>query len=302
MMADENVSASISITPYYGTEKPIASAATAVAPRTINFTLEPTMPTGVTPAEEVYEPLLEQYNAPDTGVVPTPFLAPISKKPVCMNIECTGIDPLKDRIICIACKDPAETDESFELFADPDERVLLKEYLQYMAANGYDQIVGWNNTFDQTFVLYKCMKYGYAAREAIDIEVVDMMDIMRKGGQKYAGTPQKSQRLNYVAKDILGRETPIEDVEALKLEGQKMDEAFYKIDAYHVVVTALLYRRWINANENSYSASGQTYIEGVGEKDRITNYKQCTNCLAGRQLQPEETGWACDVCGALNKA
>lgn len=301
-MADTQISGSISARAYYGTETPIIGAQTTTPQRLISFELIPTTTAIEGQTDEGLISEIMGYNAPETTVTETPRLRTITKRPVCMNLEATGIDPMSDRIICIACKNPLEDDESFEMFANKDERILLQEFLEYMAMSNYDQIIGWNNVFDQCFVLYKCMKYGFPAKEAIDIEVVDLMDIMRKGGQKYAANPQKSKRLNHVALDILGRETPIEDVEALKLEGDAMDEAFYRIDAYHIIVTALLYRRWINANETTFGSVGATFTKEIGEDNRVNDFVQCKTCRAGQYPFPGDKEYVCTVCGEINKA
>ena len=289
-MANEQLQAGISVRPYYGPETPIEGLDTPQPQRLISFDLVPTSEAAETPTTPEEIPGLDYFQTEQTSLDDVPVIVPTAYRAVIINIESTGIDPLTDRLICVGLKDPSDTSEEFELFANKDERIVLKELMQFISTQGYTHFVGWNISFDMHFILYKCMKYALPAREFFSLDWIDLMDIMRKGREKYSYTANKFKRLNDVAFDILGREAPMEDEEALKIVATGDDTPMHIIDGYHVIVNALLFRLYINTTENSYLSAASEFIPGVGEKNLVKEEVQCSSCRAGLSRRCLESG------------
>jgi len=300
-MTEQELSAGISVKPYYGTEKPIPGASTPITERVINFKLEPA--TITKPQERPPEtiPGYENFNAPKAEKLEIPSLPILKEKALIVDTETTGLDPGQDRLICIGAKSVESTDDAVEFFAEGGEKQIVMEFIQYFSSKGYNMIIGMNPSFDMAFILRKCMRYGIPAKELFNAHWFDLQDVLRKGKEEFVPSANKPTKLNTLLTQFFGTKEPMTDEEALKLVAKGDDTGFYKIVIYHTFGTWKLYRLYEHVVENSFSVSAPVFTPGVGDKNIVGTKLQCKTCLAERIVTPEEKGWICDICGTYNE-
>lgn len=129
--------------------------------------------------EEVIEKGVEIF-WPETGkYVPAPYVAPV-KKSMVLDMETTGALPWDSRIICIGVKDAALFDQPPTVFFDEDEKVMVEQFLAWFTAGGFDEIIGYNVSFDFRFIFSRCMFYQIQAPDFFAADLYDMMNVMKQ--------------------------------------------------------------------------------------------------------------------------
>lgn len=299
-MVEEKIQAGITVKPYYGSERPITGANSPVATKTINFILEPSSTQKEETDPYAIAPELENLLSPNTYDREIYNVPTLTTKPLVINIETSGLEFDQDRIVVIGVKDPTVLDTEVTLFDDDIEEDLIKRFMDFYVYGGYNELIGWNTDFDYTFIIHKLMKYRMYGKEFVNAKIFDLMVAFQKGTLDFVPTTNKTKRLNFTAKDILGAEAPIEDEDALKayVEGNK--EPMLLMDRYHVIVTTYLYALYQGVALNSYTVKSNDAFSNLSSDNPGYTTQTCSNCLANNEVPKGQTGYVCSICGYQN--
>ncbi len=101
-----------------------------------------------------------------------------------LDIETEGLEPWKDRLICIGCR-AVDGKKTFVFFED-DEKTTLEQFLAWFNRNGFNEVIGYNLSFDMRFLLAKCLKYEIPAPELFNALFTDVMDNVRAVRKMYS--------------------------------------------------------------------------------------------------------------------
>lgn len=108
----------------------------------------------------------------------------VSMKKCVLDIETEGLEPWKDKLICIGCRD---TDSPKTIvFFDENEEVLLKRFLAYYVRWGFQEVIGFNVSFDLRFLFAKCLRYKLPAPKLFNSFFTDVMDNVRAVKKMYS--------------------------------------------------------------------------------------------------------------------
>lgn len=110
---------------------------------------------------------------------------PPEVKPLLLNIETTGIKPWEARIISITIKDPTFPEEEPTVIMYEDEKEILNYFFSAFLADTYNQIIGYNVSFDYRFIITRAMFHHLSCKEFVDAELYDMMSVMKQIKQKF---------------------------------------------------------------------------------------------------------------------
>jgi len=101
-----------------------------------------------------------------------------------IDIETSGLEPWKDRLICIGARG---TDEPKTIvFFDDDEETLIKSFVSYYQQKGFGEVIGYNISFDLRFLFAKCLKYELPAPQLFNSFFTDVMDNVRAVKKMYS--------------------------------------------------------------------------------------------------------------------
>ena len=126
---------------------------------------------------------------------------------IIVDIETTGTDPLKDRIIAIGIR---KVNINVRAVDCRDEQDMLEQFWRIIHNENIQRIIGFNVDFDWTFIKLRSLKYGIKIRhfrkheERIDIRHILNSNRYAKGTlndyAKFFGIPYNS--------NISGKEIP----------------------------------------------------------------------------------------------
>ncbi len=101
-----------------------------------------------------------------------------------LDIETTGLEPWKDRIVCIGIRDVDEP--KTVVFLDEKEEALMKRFSAYCERKQFKEVIGYNISFDMRFLFVKCLKYELKAGGLFLSTFTDVMDNMRAVRKMYS--------------------------------------------------------------------------------------------------------------------
>lgn len=101
-----------------------------------------------------------------------------------LDIETEGLEPWKDRIICIGIKD-VDSGKTI-VFYNEDERQMLTDFIQHCKRRQYKEVVGYNLSFDLRFIFAKALKYGICGNGLFNAQFTDIMDNVRAVRRMYS--------------------------------------------------------------------------------------------------------------------
>jgi len=101
-----------------------------------------------------------------------------------IDVESEGLEPWKDRLICVGCRD---TDSpKTKVFFSEDEKDLVNEFISYYNRKGFNEVIGFNVSFDLRFIFAKCLKYRIPAPKLFNSHFVDVMDNVKSIRRMYS--------------------------------------------------------------------------------------------------------------------
>lgn len=184
------------------TKKPVAAAeGEIIKPKEEEKKIEvPMVPVAVPPAappaipaaltlEMIPEPFVTTKAPYTTG----PAAPVIPLNPLLIDIETTTAEPHLGRIMCIGYIDP-KTTQSDIIFND-DEEALVKQFIDFYTNSGYDQIVGYNVSFDIRYIFARCLRYQIPASIFLNSAYYDLMQIMKQVKMAFVFTMNKPHGL-----------------------------------------------------------------------------------------------------------
>jgi len=198
----------------------------------------------------VLEPLPEEsvYYPPEAPreaekVLPEIFkpVLPVKIKPVILDIETTGPFPWDSRIICISCIDPDDP-ENIVTFQDMDEKKMVEDFITWFKDKGFNEVVGFNVSFDTRFIFAKCLRYAIRCGEFVVAEYYDLMDVLRKVKREYVYTINKAGNMETWVEYLLGERKMLTFEEILKAWKEKRIEDIVEHNRKDV---KLLYQIWL---------------------------------------------------------
>jgi len=200
MAESENIA---KVTPYYGKEKPIAPT-NGRADRTIRVELSPEGDD----SDSYWPPPTEWH---DYGTY-----TPTDRNAVVLNVETTGLTPWDSRISDIALKIPGDPSLPVLHFIDADEETLMKEFLETWEKYRFNEIIGYNVSFDIRFLFAVALRYRLKWPLLIDVEIYDLMNTMEQVFSKYVYGNNKPGTLNEWGFYLFGEKPPMTQAEELK--------------------------------------------------------------------------------------
>lgn len=95
-----------------------------------------------------------------------------------IDIETTTFLPWeKGRIICIGHKD-LQTNKNY-IIHDNEEKVLIKQYVDFFEKEKYTKIIGFNVNYDIRFILSRLLKYNIPAPHFLKAKSIDLMAFLK---------------------------------------------------------------------------------------------------------------------------
>ena len=165
------------------------------------------------------------------------MMSKINENKCVIDIECTSFNPWEGRLICIGVLDVNNGET--KVFQDSHEETLLIEFLKYYNKKDFQEIIGYNITYDTRFIFAKCLKYSIPANQFFSAYQTDVMMILKsvKKGFNFniPGT------LDEWSKSVLGRKKLFHNTEIPELfqQGRISD-----IIEYNIVDLEITYELW----------------------------------------------------------
>ena len=98
-----------------------------------------------------------------------------TKRELIINLETTSTVPWEGRIITIGVLDPNVLEPQAINFIQDSEEATIDEFIQFMQANEYTELVGYNVAFDYRFIYAVLQKYRRTLLGWTDIFLYDLM-------------------------------------------------------------------------------------------------------------------------------
>lgn len=236
----------------------------------------------------------------------------IKKKGLLLNIETTGVNPVESQLICISYLDPSEDEPVARTIIGLTPPELLREFIRVFDDGAYNQIIGYNVSFDLRFLFSVAERYRVKAANLFKADIYDVANIQKQVKSEFVFTTQKPGTLDEWAKFLWGLEPPHEQEDVFKAFAEQDWQTItefneYKVFAIYSVFILQLYVK----NEFEMEIAGEQ--TGVFQESpaRVKDYAtpgmqremvevQCRRCLAGTRIERGATSFECPICGMIN--
>ena len=122
------------------------------------------------------------------------------RNPLIFDLSTEGLEPAKHRIVGITCKSMKEE----QIFASRNEREALVAFWEYVKANSFDKLIGFNSDeFDVPMLIIRSMKYKIPMEHIADRHL-DLRKVLFFGGERKKGTLKEFGELLGVKNDDHG--------------------------------------------------------------------------------------------------
>jgi len=224
----EEVKAEIKPTLYYGEEEPIKPEKKVPEEKKIVAVLKPIVP-------EVFAPPVVGYKKPEVAM-------PVPTEKILLDIEVTNLDHTKGRIICIGTLDLRVPNAEPKIFYDEDEEKMVKDFIDYFNSEGFNQIVGYNISFDVRYIFAKCLRYLIPCDRFAFSDYLDIMQILKQVKLTYVYTLNKPGKLDDWTYFLFGEKKPMSYEDLLRAYARKDIETVINYNKYDLMIEALLYQ------------------------------------------------------------
>lgn len=238
------------------------------------------------------------------------------KKSLVMNIETLGFKPWEDRIITISYQDAADLLGAPTVLMIDDEKELIKTFYKFWKEGEYNQIIGYNLSFDFRYILVRAMFYAIPSKEFSDASLFDMMEIMQKMRRAFVYGSQPTGTLSQWGELFFNYPKPFSDLEMMKYYKEGQFDKVYEFAESQIIRTFGLYLLWntIVSTEigRELFASEGHQSQGSNDVDKVaispetqtvpdnkdTLYTQCKECLSEITIPAGKDYAICPICKA----
>lgn len=174
------------------------------------------------------------------------------EEPWVLDIETTGLAPYESRIVCIGMKSLRDREREPILLLDVNEEQMLHDFARWMKALNPSALVGWGLGFDYKFLFQKLAAHRVKCPVLQEVKFQDLANVYRTGMEKYIYSIQKLDKLDNIARALLGRGKTMSARDVLEawLAGEHD-----KIKAFNRQDLELIADLWLLAQ----------YVQGKGE-------------------------------------
>ncbi|MHA1303810.1 MAG: PEGA domain-containing protein [Candidatus Odinarchaeia archaeon] len=258
------------------------------------------------PTPDPYDPTpftpLTTFQAIDPKLLP-------EERTMIVNIETTGIKPFASKIIAIGFLDLSLPDIKPFVLIDPDEKKILKAFLDIFKAGNYKKIIGYNVNFDYRYLITKAMAFQLGSKEFSITDSLDLMEAMTKGKVGYVFSKNKSYKLTEWAEYYFNFPKEITDAQMLK-EYQKGNlDVVVKFASDQVIRTYELWKLWSLTTNKDIGVGNPEVLgsplfpqENPTPDNTFVNQEEiikCKNCLAESKKSELIGGKLCPICKEL---
>ena len=237
-------------------------------------------------------------------LVPIPEVAVISpptEKELLINIETTDLMPTKGRIYSIAFLDLTTPGAETQIAVSNDEEALIDDFLNMFEAGGFVKLIGYNLSFDHRYIFTKMMKYRRPSKAFKNIELRDVMQIMKQVKEEFVFGFNKPGSLDAWGKMILGKGKYGSQELMLRKYIQGDFDYVKAFQDRQIELTRDLYSlaRFVSSEGfiSSPAATPEMTPEMTPkitpETPGIMGTKQCLSCYANNPLSAK----ICEICG-----
>lgn len=241
------------------------------------------------------------------------------KKSMVFNIETLGIDPLANRIITIGYQDSMVPNENPTIIMQEDEAEMIKAFLTVLKEGEYNELIGYNLSFDYRFILMKAMYYDIDCKEFYECGLYDLMQVAQQGKQSFVYNPQKAPNLSNLSDYLFGYPKPFTDVEMMKYYETGEFDKVLEFASGQITRTMALYWTFRKISENmiipltSGSVGSSSFLNtpNVGGADSLLTIPeanlpemitlQCPTCLSEIEVMQGIVSAVCTVCRDVMK-
>lgn len=252
--------------------------------------LPPEVPEIVWPA---YEPSRFKW-------VKIPEAKPV-KKSLILDIETTGDKPWESRIFAISFMDPARPEVEPVCMINEKEDELVKDFLEWYEGEGYDDIIGYNVSFDFRFIFAACMRYRLAAKSFFTSTLSDLMQVMKQVQVKFVFGYNKPGKLEEWAMYLLGKKKTLNYKQLLRAWRERELGLIGEYGKNDVRLTYELWALTQLAFGEVVIASETTPVAETNPPETSAAKGYCKTCGQEKKLALGETAWTCEVCHTDNR-
>lgn len=250
-------------------ESEIIRSSPSTAKRDVELTLKKvsqplTIPPGETPLPA---PIIPPSNLPFSPVVPTSA----GTKGLIINIETTGFDPLKHRIIAIGAQDPLFPETAPIIILRESEEEMIRELFTIISDGNYNEAIGYGYSFDLRFVVVRAMKLGIPTKQFSDMDIYDLMQAMAQVKFQFVYNAQRPPKLSDVADFFWGYPKPFSDLEMIKFYAQERFDKVLEFASSQVTRIMLLYALFRSITETNFSPFASGTLASSDSIETTTN-------------------------------
>lgn len=263
------------------------------------------------PEDEIVIPLLAVQEKPEVSAIP----GAAEKKGLIFNIETTGLDPMKERIITIGYQDAMDPEAAPTIIMLEDEQAMLRALFAVIQEGEYTELIGYNLSFDYRFVMMRAMFYAVTGHEFFDCSLYDLMQAMQQGKLSFVYNPQKAPNLSDTAEFLFGYPKPFTDVEMMKYYAEGAYDKVLEFASSQISRTMALYWTYRAVTEIPFSpgasgsagtASGLVSPTKNSTESMLTIPEahtpekailKCPICLAEWEFEAGTKTAECPICG-----
>ena len=191
-------SISITVEPFFGDEEAFIPVAQAISFPLVP--IEPGIPTfdGTPLTDEFLPRQLSEFLDFDLRELPG--------NPAVIDIETTGINPTKSRLICIGIRSANITEDDYKIFIGENEEAVVRDFMAYYVSQQYDTLVGFKTAFDYRYIFSRLLLYRIPGTEFVNSKIVDTAQKLAQVIAAFVPNAPKISKLNDWAKFLFDEE------------------------------------------------------------------------------------------------
>ena len=191
------------------TKEQITEEVEKAGEKRIEFVLKPKR------GEEDFYPELARMFEIERALAMVKTLPPTAPKRVVIDIETTGPFPWDSRIICIVAV-AIDRPDQYVVFQNEDEETMIKEFINWFESEGFNEIIGFNISFDYRFIWSRLLRYRIPSASFVNARLYDLMQSMKQVKHEFVFTMNKPGTLEQWVEYLFGERKVMTYEEILK--------------------------------------------------------------------------------------